>query len=90
MSIHGTREKHYESYLLMLIDDCGFCGSLQLCGLYPHSRLRAFKSARNRKASQSPHDIFQLDESVIVGNTLPAEVPASPRRRSMKGVTQYI
>ena len=61
-----------------------------LCGLHPHSRLRAIKDARNRKASQSPYDTFQLDESVIVGNTLPAEVPASPKRRSMKGVTQYI
>jgi hypothetical protein len=33
------------------------------------------KSVRNPKASQSPLDIFQVPESVIVGNTLPAEVP---------------
>ena len=80
MSMYGNRAKHRKSYLLMLNDDCGFYNSLQLCGFHPYSRLRALNSARNRKASQSPHDIFQLLESVIVGNTLPAEVPASPRK----------
>ena len=48
-------------------------------GLYPPRAVEGADSAFYRKASQSPHDIFQLAESVIVGNTLPPEVTVPQR-----------
>jgi len=55
-------------------------GKHSVGGLRPLHAAEGAESAQNRKASQSPHDIFQ-PESVIVGNTLPAGSARSPNVR---------
>jgi len=58
-------------------------------GLRPPRAVEGTDSVLYRKASQSPHDIFQLAESVIVGNTLPAGSARSHTFDVSQEVMQY-
>jgi len=83
MNHDGSKSNLFYEYMH---HDGAFClpsGKHFDCGLCPKHMVEDAKSVRSRRASQSPRGIFQLAESVIVGNTLPAEVPV-PRTSFMK------